>query len=355
MSPDRPAAVVVLAAGEGTRMKSSIPKVLHAVGGRTLVHHAVSRRRSSRARPPGGRRRPRPGRGHRPPGRGGPQGHHRGPGPAARHRPRRGLRPGRAAAADRHRGRHLRRRPAAHRRHPAPAPRRPRRAAERRHVLTAVADPTGYGRIVRGADGSVERIVEQKDATADELAIREFNSGVYAFDAAVLRDALSRLDTDNAQGELYLTDVLTHARSAGGRVGALVVEDVWQVEGVNDRVQLAALHRELNRRTVEGWMRAGTTVVDPAHHLDRRRRHPRARHPARAERPAARQHARRCRCRRRTQLPPRRHPGRRRRDRLEHHVRRRRSSVPRRPSGPTATSGPAPGSAAAPRPAASSR
>ena len=130
-------------------------------------------------------------------------------------------------------------------------------------IITAVADPTGYGRIVRGADGSVERIVEQKDATADELAIREFNAGIYAFDAAVLRDALSRLDTDNAQGEMYLTDVLSHARSAGGRVGALVVEDVWQVEGVNDRVQLAALHRELNRRTVQRWMRAGTTVVDP--------------------------------------------------------------------------------------------
>jgi bifunctional UDP-N-acetylglucosamine pyrophosphorylase/glucosamine-1-phosphate N-acetyltransferase len=132
-------------------------------------------------------------------------------------------------------------------------------------VLTALLDdPTGYGRVLRDTDGSVERIVEQKDATADELAIREFNSGIYAFDAAALRDGLGRLDTENAQGELYLTDVLTHARGAGGRVGSLVIEDVWQVEGVNDRVQLAALHGELNRRTVEGWMRAGTTVVDPA-------------------------------------------------------------------------------------------
>ena len=80
----------------------------------------------------------------------------------------------------------------------------------------------------------------------------------------MLRDALSRLDTDNAQGELYLTDVLTHRRAApaAGSVPC-VVEDAWQVEGVNDRVQLAALHRELNRRTVEAWMRAGTTVVDP--------------------------------------------------------------------------------------------
>ena len=132
-------------------------------------------------------------------------------------------------------------------------------------VLTAlVDDPSGYGRILRGADGSIEGVIEQKDATDTERAIREINSGVYAFDAAALRAGLARLDTANAQGELYLTDVLSHARAAGGRVGALVVADVWQVEGVNDRVQLAVLHRELNRRTVERWMRAGTTVVDPA-------------------------------------------------------------------------------------------
>ncbi|QFZ16652.1 bifunctional UDP-N-acetylglucosamine diphosphorylase/glucosamine-1-phosphate N-acetyltransferase GlmU [Saccharothrix syringae] len=132
-------------------------------------------------------------------------------------------------------------------------------------VLTArVADPTGYGRIVRSASGEVEAIVEQKDATAEQLAIAEVNSGVYAFDAAVLRDGLSRLSTDNAQGELYLTDVLAIARSDGGRVGALVTADPWLVEGVNDRVQLARLGAELNRRLVEAAMRAGATVVDPA-------------------------------------------------------------------------------------------
>ncbi len=119
-------------------------------------------------------------------------------------------------------------------------------------ALTAVvADPTGYGRIVRAADGTVEAIVEQKDATDGQRAVREVNAGVYAFDAATLRHGLDRLDTDNAQGELYLTDVLAHARAAGGRIGAVVVDDGWQVEGVNDRVQLAALHGELNRRTVE--------------------------------------------------------------------------------------------------------
>ncbi|MFD1148406.1 bifunctional UDP-N-acetylglucosamine diphosphorylase/glucosamine-1-phosphate N-acetyltransferase GlmU [Saccharothrix hoggarensis] len=132
-------------------------------------------------------------------------------------------------------------------------------------VLTAVvSDPTGYGRIVRSADGSVEGIVEQKDASPEQLEITEINSGVYAFDAAVLRDGLSRLSTDNAQGELYLTDVLTIARSDGRRVGALVTADRWLVEGVNDRVQLARLGAELNRRLVERAMRSGVTVVDPA-------------------------------------------------------------------------------------------
>ncbi|WP_434450908.1 bifunctional UDP-N-acetylglucosamine diphosphorylase/glucosamine-1-phosphate N-acetyltransferase GlmU [Lentzea sp. E54] len=132
-------------------------------------------------------------------------------------------------------------------------------------VLTAVVEnPTGYGRIVRDADGSVQRIVEQKDADHAEQLINEINSGVYAFDAAVLRDGLSRLSTDNAQGELYLTDVLGIARGDGLRVGALIASDRWLVEGVNDRVQLAAVGAEMNRRLVEGLMRSGVTVVDPA-------------------------------------------------------------------------------------------
>ncbi|CRK61504.1 N-acetylglucosamine-1-phosphate uridyltransferase / Glucosamine-1-phosphate N-acetyltransferase [Alloactinosynnema sp. L-07] len=132
-------------------------------------------------------------------------------------------------------------------------------------VLTAnVPDPTGYGRIVRDADGAVTAIVEQKDATAEQRSITEINSGVYAFAAEVLTDGLSRLSTDNAQGELYLTDVLGIARGDGRRVGALVCDDPWLVEGVNDRVQLARIGAELNRRVVEGWMRAGVTIVDPA-------------------------------------------------------------------------------------------
>lgn len=131
-------------------------------------------------------------------------------------------------------------------------------------VLTAeVADPTGYGRIVRGADGSVSAIVEHKDATPDQRAITEINSGVYAFDAAVLIDGLSRLSTDNAQGELYLTDVLGIAREDGKGVGALVVDDPWVTEGVNDRVQLSVLGAEYNRRIVRRWQREGVTVTDP--------------------------------------------------------------------------------------------
>jgi bifunctional UDP-N-acetylglucosamine pyrophosphorylase/glucosamine-1-phosphate N-acetyltransferase len=132
-------------------------------------------------------------------------------------------------------------------------------------ILTAhLADPTGYGRVLRGDGDQVVAVVEQKDATDDQLAVREVNSGVYAFDAVALREGLGRLESDNAQGELYLTDVVGHATEAGRRVGAIAVADTWAVEGANDRAQLAALHRELNRRTVEAWMRAGVTVIDPA-------------------------------------------------------------------------------------------
>jgi len=131
-------------------------------------------------------------------------------------------------------------------------------------VITAhLDDPSGYGRVLRGPDGAVEGIVEQKDASDEQRAITEINSGIYAFDATVLRSALAQVGTDNAQGEKYLTDVLAIARSAGGRVSAHLVDDLWQTEGVNDRVQLARLGKELNRRTTERWMREGVTIVDP--------------------------------------------------------------------------------------------
>jgi bifunctional UDP-N-acetylglucosamine pyrophosphorylase / glucosamine-1-phosphate N-acetyltransferase len=132
-------------------------------------------------------------------------------------------------------------------------------------VLTSTAaDPTGYGRILRTTDGEVTAIVEQADATAAQLAITEVNSGVYAFDAQTLRAALGELSSDNAQGELYLTDVVAIARRSGGSVRALRLDDALLVAGANDRVQLAALATEMNRRILESHMRAGVTVVDPA-------------------------------------------------------------------------------------------
>ncbi len=132
-------------------------------------------------------------------------------------------------------------------------------------VMTArVDDATGYGRIVHDADGAVARIVEHKDATQDERAITEINAGLYVFDAATLREVLGGLDRDNAQGELYLTDVIAIARAAGKQVGAFVAPDPRAVEGVNDRVQLAAMGAALNRAVLDAWMRSGVTIVDPA-------------------------------------------------------------------------------------------
>ncbi|UER55115.1 bifunctional UDP-N-acetylglucosamine diphosphorylase/glucosamine-1-phosphate N-acetyltransferase GlmU [Kineosporiaceae bacterium SCSIO 59966] len=266
MSASRPAAVVVLAAGEGTRMKSSTPKVLHRIAGRTLLGHAVA---------------------------------------AAR-----GLDPEHLVVVVRHERDQV----AAHvmeidpgalvaDQDDVPGTGRAVRcgldvlpwdlsgtvvvtygdvplletstlaalvaahedAGNAVTVVTAeVEDPTGYGRVVRDADGAVAAIVEHKDATSDQLAVREINSGIYAFDAAVLADALRRVRRDNAQGEVYLTDVLGIARGDGRRVAAHRVDDAWQTEGVNDRVQLARLGAELNRRLLERHMRAGVTVVDPA-------------------------------------------------------------------------------------------
>lgn len=130
-------------------------------------------------------------------------------------------------------------------------------------ILTAeVAEPTGYGRIVREA-GVVRGIVEEKDASAEQRRIREINSGIIAFDAAYLREALPRLGNDNASGEYYLTDVVKLAVADGQPTDGFPVADASETEGANDRVQLAALGRRLNRRIVEGWMREGVSVMDP--------------------------------------------------------------------------------------------
>lgn len=130
-------------------------------------------------------------------------------------------------------------------------------------LTTHLETPGGYGRILRNEGGEVTAIVEAKDATEEQLAITEVNSGIYAFDAAVLRESLESVTTENAQGEKYLTDVLSIARDRGFRTSALSIEDRWEVEGANDRVQLSQLGRVLNDRITEHHMRNGVSIVDP--------------------------------------------------------------------------------------------
>ena len=127
-----------------------------------------------------------------------------------------------------------------------------------------LADPTGYGRVIRDASGMVERIVEQKDATPEEAATTEINPGVYVFRASSLRDALARVGTDNAQGEMYLTDVIGILRRDGRAIAGVTAPDARAALGVNDRVQLSEAARILNARVVRRWQREGVTVQDPA-------------------------------------------------------------------------------------------
>jgi bifunctional UDP-N-acetylglucosamine pyrophosphorylase/glucosamine-1-phosphate N-acetyltransferase len=130
-------------------------------------------------------------------------------------------------------------------------------------LLTSVVDdPTGYGRVIRGAGGGVERVVEHKDANDDERRVAEIATSVYAFDHALLRDAVTKLSTDNAQGEEYLPDVVGILAAAGHPIAA-VIAPADETAGVNDRVQLAAAHRLYNTRVLEAHMRAGVTIVDP--------------------------------------------------------------------------------------------
>ena len=132
-------------------------------------------------------------------------------------------------------------------------------------LLSAVLDdPSGFGRVLRDSTGAFRAIVEQKDASADELLVREVNAGVYVFDATALRSVLRGIGTDNAQGEKYLTDAASGIRDAGGAIDAVPVDDHWLVTGINDRVQLSAAARELNDRIVRRWQLAGVTVDDPA-------------------------------------------------------------------------------------------
>lgn len=148
-----------------------------------------------------------------------------------------------------------------------------RGAGARATMLTTVLDdPTGYGRVVRDSAGAVERVVETKkhgDATESELQIHEVNTGIYAFDGSALLNALPHLSTDNAQGELYLPQVLDVLRADGFTVAAHAVDDERLVLGVNDRVALANVRAVAQRAINERHMRAGVEIVDPAHvHID---------------------------------------------------------------------------------------
>jgi bifunctional UDP-N-acetylglucosamine pyrophosphorylase / glucosamine-1-phosphate N-acetyltransferase len=265
VSESRPVAVIVLAAGEGTRMKSRIPKVLHPLCGRSMLGHvlvAVRELDPDRVVVVAG------------------HGKDQVSAEAARHAPDAcvvgqerlggtghavrmvtealGALPGMVIVTYGDmpllRGQTL---GLLAREHAA--------AGNAVTVLTArVADPSGYGRIIRDESGSLAAIVEEADATAGQRAIDEINSGCYAFDGTLLADAVKRVATGNAQGQEYLTDVVGILRGDGHQVGAVLAADPAEIQGVNDRVQLAQAGRACNGRLVEAWMRAGVTVVDPS-------------------------------------------------------------------------------------------
>jgi bifunctional UDP-N-acetylglucosamine pyrophosphorylase/glucosamine-1-phosphate N-acetyltransferase len=257
----RPAAVIVLAAGEGTRMRSATPKVLHSLGGRTMLGHVlyaaeqldpehlvvvVGHAREQVAAALTGN------------ARAVVQETQDGTGHAVRVAldTLEGLEgtvvvvPGDAPLLT---AETLQALVATH-----------SESAAATTLLTAVvADPTGYGRVVR-VDGAVQRIVEHKDADEQTREITEVGTSVYAFDAAHLRAALQQLTTDNAQGEQYLTDVVALHRAAGLTVSAQVAADAVETQGANDRAQLAELAAALRDRIVRAHQLAGVAVLDPA-------------------------------------------------------------------------------------------
>ncbi len=264
MSEPRPVAVIVLAAGEGARMKSRTPKVLHSLCGRSMLGHALAAA-----------------------GELDPQrvvvvaGHGRDEvrAEAARYAPEACVVVQERLAGTGHAVRMVTEAlgvmpgivvvtygdmPLLRARTLAALVREHAAAANAVTVLTArVPDPSGYGRIIRDDDGSLAEIVEEADATATQRAIGEINSGCYAFDGALLADAIKRVATSNAQGQEYLTDVVAILRGDGHPAGTILAEAA-EIQGVNDLVQLARVRRACNERLLETWMRAGVTIVDPA-------------------------------------------------------------------------------------------
>lgn len=133
-------------------------------------------------------------------------------------------------------------------------------------VLSAVVDdPTGYGRIIRDDDGDLERIVEHKDATEEQRRIREINSSIYCFDVQLLFSSLEKIDNRNSQGEYYLPDAIEIMKRQGAKVGVLVVEDADEALGINTRIQLAEVDRKMRLRINKAHMDKGVTIVDPEH------------------------------------------------------------------------------------------
>jgi bifunctional UDP-N-acetylglucosamine pyrophosphorylase/glucosamine-1-phosphate N-acetyltransferase len=261
----RPAAVIILAAGEGTRMKSDTPKVLHEICGDTLLGHALA---AAREADPvrlivvvGHRRREVTGylAKHAPDVQAVVQHRQGGTGHAVRTVIEEvGLDHGTVvvtyADAPLLRGSTLTELVREHQ----------QRQAAVTALTARVPDPTGYGRIIRDGRGAFLAIIEQADATPEQQAIDEINSGVYAFEAQLLGDAVKRVPTDNAKGEEYLTDVVAILRAEGHRVASLTLADPEEVLGVNDRAQLARARQIMNARLLGAWMRAGVTIVDPA-------------------------------------------------------------------------------------------
>lgn len=131
-------------------------------------------------------------------------------------------------------------------------------------LTTRMPDPSGYGRVVRDKNGNITGVVEQRDASPEQLGIDEINTSIYCFHRALLAPALRRLSPQNAQGEYYLTDVIAVLAEAGHPVDALIVDDRSEPAGVNDRAQLAAAEGELRARTNRRWLAAGVNMLEPA-------------------------------------------------------------------------------------------